>query len=207
MKKNVTYVGCWKLELICAEYGATMLPQSGFIKVAGAKGRQLYIAKTKNVGRVDLSGFLFDGPGVINLGDASFGAVKQQLDFSRDEDDILTSFRSILDYMLTLPAVGPVETFAAKAKAKAKVKTKVKAKADTEPKAPKPAGRMQALVDAHRRREESIAVDLRVAAALIAATVPDADEPELPGEAFLEALKAAELHAAVVTAEESAPSL
>ena len=109
MKKNVTYVDAAKFETIIRDSGLTFLLQKGFVKVSAAKGRNLYVAATKRVGRVDISGFTVQMDGITDLGDLSFGNVKQQLDFSRTEDEILATFRDLLAHMATLPAVEKME--------------------------------------------------------------------------------------------------
>jgi len=104
MKKDITYVDGAQLEQLIVDAGLTPLTQAGFIKVAAAKGRAVYVARTKKVGRIDISGFLYAEAGVTALGGSSFGAVKQQVDFSRPEADILLTFKAILEHMKTLPA-------------------------------------------------------------------------------------------------------
>jgi hypothetical protein len=104
MKKNITYVDAAHFEKVLVARGLALLPQAGFIKVSGAKGRNLYIAKTKRVGRIDLSGFEVPVEmGVTNLGGEAFGAVKQQMDFTLAEADILANFEKVLNHMLALP--------------------------------------------------------------------------------------------------------
>lgn len=96
MKKNVTYVDQAKfLALVDAAQGKYTI-QSGFIRVDGLPGCRLYIARTKRVGRVDISGFMLDGAGVTELGAEAFCRVKQQLDFSLCESDILATFSRAL---------------------------------------------------------------------------------------------------------------
>lgn len=109
MKDNVTYIDSAKFEAIYKELGLEPRDQAGFTKLSGAKGRNVYVARTKRVGRVDLSGFeMLDAegkatPGVVALGGASFGAVKQQLDFSLTEPEVLANFRAVLEHMKSLP--------------------------------------------------------------------------------------------------------
>lgn len=105
MKKNVTYVDAAKFETILKASGLVFTLQKGFVKVQGPKGRNLYVAATKRVGRVDISGFETDLAGITSLGELAFGNVKQQLDFSRTEDEILATFTAVLAHMATLPAV------------------------------------------------------------------------------------------------------
>lgn len=104
MKKNVTYIAQELFEGVAKELGLGWKEQAGFIKVAGATGRAVYVARTKRVGRVDISGFTSSSPGVRDLGGESFGAVTQQLDFSRTEPEILATFRLVLGELKALPA-------------------------------------------------------------------------------------------------------
>lgn len=102
MKKDITYVAPSKLLDIVAELGLPLREQRGFHKVSPSAGRAIYIANTKAVGRVDLSGFTFEGAGVRDLGGESFCSVKQQVDFSRTEDEILATFRAVCEHLATL---------------------------------------------------------------------------------------------------------
>lgn len=106
MDSTKNYVAQEALLSIVKELGLEAVPQAGYIKVAAAKGRAIYIGKTKRVGRVDLSGFEMEGPeaGLVKrLGGESFGAVKQQLRFDLPEEDILSAFKTVLSHMKTLP--------------------------------------------------------------------------------------------------------
>ena len=85
--------------------GRAALIQKGFIKVPGAKGRAIYVAKTQEVGRIDVSGFESETPGLVNLGDDSFGAVKQQVNMGLPEDEILLNLELLIDHMFTLEPV------------------------------------------------------------------------------------------------------
>lgn len=109
MKTNVTYVDAAKFEtlvLAAAEkHGYAVTTQKGFVKVAGPKGRVLYVASTKRVGRVDISGFEMEGAGYVSPHCGPFGNVKQQLDFSLGEDAILSNMAALLDHMATLAPV------------------------------------------------------------------------------------------------------
>lgn len=102
MKKNVTYIDAAKFEAIIQELGISVQVQKGFVKCKGAKGRNVYVPLTKTVGRVDISGFVYDIPGALTL-DPPVGAVYQQLDFSLPEEDILEAFKAVLEHMKTLP--------------------------------------------------------------------------------------------------------
>lgn len=101
------YVARDKFEEIIKGQGATFTEQSGFLKVSGASGRHIYVAKSANVGRVDLSGFELpiDHPGVKPLKGESRGPVTQEIMFDdRAPDEILATFSEALALMLTLPA-------------------------------------------------------------------------------------------------------
>lgn len=109
MKKNVTYVDACHFERLIIESGLAVKAQAGFVKVSGAKGRNVYVARTKKVGRVDISGFLSNDPCVITLDDdEAFGNVRQQLDFSLTEDSILGAFENILKELAELGPADPV---------------------------------------------------------------------------------------------------
>lgn len=101
MKKNVTYVDAAKFEAIIQKLELSVQVQKGFVKCIGPKGRQVYVPLTKTVGRVDVSGFTYDIPGVITLAEP-VGAVMAQLDFSLPEDEILAAFEATLEHMKTL---------------------------------------------------------------------------------------------------------
>lgn len=108
MKTNVTYIDGAAFEKLILESGMQHVPQKGFVKVCGPKGRNAYVASTKRVGRVDLSGFeMLDTqggilPGFVVPHCGPFGNVKQQLDFSLAEADILNNFKAMLEYMAGL---------------------------------------------------------------------------------------------------------
>lgn len=110
-KKQVTYVDASEFESICVELGVPMVAQAGFVKCGdGKNGRYLYVAKTKRVGRVDLSWFKMTGedgkavPGVRDLdGDERHGSVEQGIDFSLTQEEILTAFRDALIFAASLP--------------------------------------------------------------------------------------------------------
>lgn len=112
MKTNVCYVDAAKFETLIEASGLPYEGQKGFVRVDGPKGRRVYVASTKRVGRVDISGFEMEGPGYVTPHCGVFGNVKQQLDFSLDEDAILANFAALLEHMKTL---APVEKAARKA--------------------------------------------------------------------------------------------
>src|SRR5271165_1078316 len=112
MKKEARYVAQEKFLQFASDLGLPTKEQAGFVKIIGPKGRQVYVAKTKLVGRVDISGFeVRTIPGleqsVTYLGGESFGGVKEQLNMQPDrtEESILEDFAKILGHMTTLPAV------------------------------------------------------------------------------------------------------
>src|SRR5262249_43252561 len=100
MKKNTTYVNASKFQALIVESELANKPQSAFMKVSGAKGRNVYVPLTKTVGRVDISGFTVEMEGVRTLDeDEKFGAVLQQIDFSRTEEEILSTFSELLAHL------------------------------------------------------------------------------------------------------------
>jgi hypothetical protein len=101
MKKQTTYIDAIHFETLLKDLKFKPLAQAGFVKVAGKKGRNVYIAKTKRVGRIDLSGFEVKMVGIEDLGGEAFGAVKQQVDFSRTQDEILATTKAVLEHMVT----------------------------------------------------------------------------------------------------------
>lgn len=105
MKTNVTYVDAAKFETIISQskLGLTVSAQKGFIKVAGQRGRAVYVASTKRVGRVDISGFEVAYGQEPHCG--VFGNVRQQMDFSQDEAAILGQFEQLLTDLAAQPAV------------------------------------------------------------------------------------------------------
>ena len=110
MKKNnkktpPTYIDAAKFEAIITRLGLPIKVQAGFVKVMGPSGRNLYVANTKRVARVDISGFTVEGMGAVNLGDLSFGGVHQALDFNQEEEVILANFEAIATHMGTLEPV------------------------------------------------------------------------------------------------------
>jgi hypothetical protein len=94
MKKNVTYIDASKFEAIILSSGLPMAGQKGFVKVQGPAGYAVYVAATKRVGRVDISGF--EVPYGVEPHCGPFGNVKQQLDFSKTEDEVLADFTQLL---------------------------------------------------------------------------------------------------------------
>lgn len=108
MKTNVTYVDAARFEELILASGLPHLAQKGFVKVMAAKGRALYVAATKRVGRVDLSGFTVS-EGVREPHCGEFGNVRQQLDFSVTEAEILNNFAWLLVALAEQPAAEKAE--------------------------------------------------------------------------------------------------
>lgn len=121
MKNEIkpTYVDGAKFENLLSRLGFTQttdkaqkagsfLVQKGFVKVMGNTGRNIYIATTKAVSRIDISGFSMEsGEGYLDLGeDDAFGAVHQQVEFrGRTEEQILQATEDAITHMLTLEPV------------------------------------------------------------------------------------------------------
>ena len=96
-----------KFEEVVSRYPQLkMVPLSAFYKIEAGAAR-MYIARTKRVSRVDVSGFHFSHPAVIVL-DADLrrekrkGRVEAQLDFTMNEHDVLDAFETGLKFMLSL---------------------------------------------------------------------------------------------------------
>jgi hypothetical protein len=126
-----------KFKEIVDEVGLPWETQSAFHKVT-VGGRAVYVAKTKKVSRVDISGF--DGikhPAVKRLTeqdakDLKLGKVRAQIDFSKADDRILEAFRGTLEMMVHLSETegeGDVPTLAKKANKKNRGKA-IKRKGD-----------------------------------------------------------------------------
>jgi hypothetical protein len=88
--------------------GLTVEEKSGFTKVTGvAKGRAVYVAKKG--GRVDLSGFTVEGPGVVQISEEDarakhLGKVRGQLDFDQGDDAVLAACSSALERLAEAPS-------------------------------------------------------------------------------------------------------
>lgn len=84
---------------VLSRLGAKFTAQSGFIRVDGPKGNRLYVASTKTVRRVDISGF--EVP--ITLGATPhmgvFGNVKQQMILTDSAEKDLARFEEIVGLM------------------------------------------------------------------------------------------------------------
>jgi hypothetical protein len=107
MKKGFTYVTATKLTAICAEAGANLEQQAGFIKVTGSHpSRAMYIgkgAKAKDnalVSTVHISGFTHDAgtawAEVYPDKGQPTKRVEQVIDFRKDEPAILAAFEACL---------------------------------------------------------------------------------------------------------------
>jgi hypothetical protein len=105
MKKNITYIAPEKLRAIVSKKGLTSRDQAGFVRIEGPGGHRVYFARGLRVGRADFSGFEMPAgtPGIIDLLGESFGGVRQRIDFTRPEADVLATFAAVLDHMKTLP--------------------------------------------------------------------------------------------------------
>jgi len=107
--------------------GAAWTEQSGFIKVQSQSGARLYVAATKTVRRVDMSGFELPlSEQLTNLPKGGvFGKVLQQMVVGTGPEGDLERFEEVLAAMLALPVPEKVvKVKAPKApKAKGAVKT------------------------------------------------------------------------------------
>lgn len=106
-------------EEIIARLGAFFIEQSGFLKV-NQPGGKLYVAATKTVRRVDLSGFEH-GLGRLTKTPhcGVFGKVRQQMRVDGTPAEQLARFEELLRHLMTLPAPAPVAKAPKAPKAKA----------------------------------------------------------------------------------------
>src|ERR1700690_2068419 len=117
MKATINYVPAEKIEELLANSGAKYEALAGFVKVYGPLGHNLYIAKTKKVGRIDVSGWIPKCGGITVLDeDLAFGNVGAQVDFSRTEEEVLNTLAELIDEMLALPAKEKISRKSPKAK-------------------------------------------------------------------------------------------
>lgn len=112
-KGKKTLVEARKIEDLVLQSKLQAVAQAGYVKVSGAKGRNIYIARTGRVGRINLSGFTMKHPGVRDLGDLAFGSVSQEIDFERSEEEILDTVQDVLTELAALPAAEPRRRMAA----------------------------------------------------------------------------------------------
>ncbi len=94
--------------------GLTFVEQSGFLRVEAAKGRRMYVAATKTVRRVDLSGW--ESPTLAvphRLG--TFGAVTQMLPIAGTPEEQVARFVEALEVMKSLAPREVTKAGAAKA--------------------------------------------------------------------------------------------
>lgn len=104
MKKNVTYVANDKIMQVVRESGAQIEEKKGWTKVSFSPAHRVYVPHTKNVGRIDVSGFeVTDALIVVSLKGESFGNVKQQLNMTLPEEQILANLKIVLESMKALP--------------------------------------------------------------------------------------------------------
>ena len=94
-------------ETLLALKGLPHTIQSGFIRVEGAKGNRLYVAATKTVRRIDISGFEVSREiaKVPHVG--VFGNVKQQMKMDGSSEDQLARFELLLGELIAQPAKVP----------------------------------------------------------------------------------------------------
>lgn len=117
MKTGITYVDRSKFEALLVKHGFGVMIQSGFLRVDGPRGNRIYVAATKRVGRVDISGFEV-GPTVGKTPHMGVsGNVKQQLRMDGTEDEVLERFEKLLEELKTQTAKEPKPKAAAKPKA------------------------------------------------------------------------------------------
>lgn len=92
-----------KFRSIVSNHGLKIEELTSFYAVR-AGTRSMYLSKRDRCGRVDLSGFTIDHPAVKDVPSdvatkRKLGRVKAQLDFSKDEAQVLDAFSSALEFM------------------------------------------------------------------------------------------------------------
>jgi len=92
-------------EAVIKELDLTFTEQSGFLKVEAAKGRRVYVAATKSVRRVDLSGWEATGSLAVPHRLGKFGQVTQMMNLEGTPDEQIITFRNVLVAMKQLTAV------------------------------------------------------------------------------------------------------
>lgn len=103
MKKQITYVAFAQIETLVKAEGLTMLQGAAFMRINDPRNenRRVYIAKTKEVGRVDISGYEPKAPGVIPLTKDEakakrIGNVRGQLDFTKPSTEVMANLALVL---------------------------------------------------------------------------------------------------------------
>ena len=92
-----------------ADAGLSYTEQSGFLRVDGASGRRLYVASTKTVRRIDISGWEFALGRLTKPPHTTItGNVKQQMVIGLGADADLEKFTELLAHMKSLAAVEKV---------------------------------------------------------------------------------------------------
>lgn len=106
MAESKTRVPAERLFKVLEEEGARWQALSGWNKV-DIGGHRIYIPMGKSVSRVDISAFTVphELASVVDLGGRSFGNVRQQLDFSKPEEEVLRSLREVVRHARTLPPI------------------------------------------------------------------------------------------------------
>lgn len=151
MKTNTLYIAREQFENLIKASGLPSREQSGYIRIDGAKGRRVYVAATKKVGRVDISGFEVQfGAKTPHMGVA--GNVKQQLDLNPEltEAGILANFGALLAVLKELPPVEkapkPEATATPAAPKATKAKTEGTTPAKPAPETPEAKAKRMALI-------------------------------------------------------------
>lgn len=87
--------------------GLTWVEQSGFLKVEPVKGRRIYVANTKTVRRVDVSGWEASLSLAGTPKGGRFGQVTGQLRIEGDIETQLLMLDALIDELLAQPPVEP----------------------------------------------------------------------------------------------------
>lgn len=105
MKTGITYVPAGRIATLLSELGLTAKEQSGFLRLDFAKGRRLYIANTKRVGRIDIAGAELSDTLAKPPHCGIFGAVKQQVRMDGTEQEVVDRVFDVIAEMQALPPI------------------------------------------------------------------------------------------------------
>jgi hypothetical protein len=117
-KTKKQLIDACKFEELIRASGLPCDLKQGWVKVKGKGPHRVYVPRSNRVGRVDVAFPIPETEGVRALGGESFGAVTHQLDFTRTEDEILSTFAGVLDVLAQQePVAKPAAEKAAKSAA------------------------------------------------------------------------------------------
>jgi hypothetical protein len=205
-----------KIMDLVSRSGLKTKEQSGFLQVMGTEAGKIYVARTKTVSRIDISGFVVPdavllGMAVKNLGGENIGNVRQQVDFSFPEDRVLATVIHLLNLLKTLK---PSEQEQGQARPKRMSKVRPAEEEDTSPPAREPLSALSELRATRTEtgvqktpeqvRAERLALIKKVAAEKGVPVHPSVAGPESDDPSVVRAIYAAG-QAGIEIVEEAAP--